>query len=165
MSDETPDTIDESEFVSLLESETPDEPKTGRRGRKPGSKSTRNNKAQMAVTVLLRWGLYMFSAIVPAWGFQEEEVKGISEPGTRLILRHVPLARKLNEDALDVLAIMGVLGMYTKRVSAEQKTAKQAHKTQAQNGAVPREARGYVPPTEPGIITPDMLPNMDPITD
>lgn len=65
----------------------------------------------------------LLTLVVSAWSApeglkpNEDEVNAFSVPATRMLLRHVPIASKLSQDALDIIGMVGAISSYYARTS------------------------------------------------
>lgn len=72
----------------------------------------------------------------------EDEINAFSVPATRMLLRHVPIAAKMSQDALDAIGMIAALSAYSVRTRPawnkynEDRKAKQALETETQSAAV-----------------------------
>jgi len=91
----------------------------------------------------------------------EDEINAFSVPATRMLLRHVPIAAKMSQDALDALGMIAALSAYSVRTRPawskynEERKSKQALETETQSAAmvVTDDPMRYHP--RPGDLMPE----------
>lgn len=111
---------------------------------KPKKQQTKSHKKGAAQSEDISTIVSMvLTLIVSAWSIpphlkpSDEEVDGFSMPVTRLILRHVPIASQLSQDALDIIGLLGVISAYYVRTGdgwKSYRTMQQATKVQKEEG-------------------------------
>lgn len=89
---------------------------TGKRYVSKRDRETQENLSSLVVS--------LFTMLVAAFNFPEDvkpndaDISGFSIPATRIILRHVNIAKGLTEDVIDAIAMIAALSAYWMRTSA-----------------------------------------------
>jgi len=120
-------------------------PKLSKNQRYKQNKKARANASteQLSDFIITLLTLILSALVIPEnLKPNEDEINAFSVPATNILLRHVPLASKLSQDALDVIGMIGALSAYYIRT----RDAWLAHNATRQ--------------TQPQTVTPESVTNI-----